>query len=644
MKNKKFWKLKNSVEGSGSRLYIDGVISQDSWWGDEATPQQLRDELKEVKGDTLEVVINSPGGDVWAGVAMHDALKELDVEVTVRVSGLAASIASVIAMAGDKIVMTPGSTMMVHKASMFAWGNSDEMAKAIEMLETVEEGIVSIYSDRSGLPKDEVQALLKAETWMSAEKAVELGFADSVVKPEAVADDEDEPTNIFAGGKVAFSMEATKEAMDSYLNKVKNAEEAELADDAPVVPDVTPTPDKEEEDKEEPTGDEPVVTPPVEDKTTPKAKKKETNPMPPKADDKTTAIAKDQVVTPDNQAPVDAADQKPKIKDYLKSKASMEAFARILEEQAGKTSEDVRMAWKEHLAVTMGVTNPEILLPNALITEIEDAFKAGGEIWNRVTKTGADVFRAAWDTEDDPSSEDGRGRGYNRSREEEKQEQVLTLLDRVLRPQFVYKYITLNKEDVKNQRGTGALVKYVLSELPRRIVRELERAIVIGDGRASDSDFKISSFVAITADAAANNVFAEEYEPEAGESNYESVLRARDQIETEGAVVLISRKGYMTDMYLERNENGGLVFTPGTNLLQVLNLDANLTPDWFEEQDDYEAVLVVLSGYKTVGDESIEAFTNFLLKTNKQEYLQEVWAGGGLTKRKSAVAIVTQNS
>ena len=134
----------------------------------------------------------------------------------------------------------------------------------------------------------------------------------------------------------------------------------------------------------------------------------------------------------------------------------------------------------------MGVTNPEIFLPEALLlTQIEDAFKAGGEIWNRVTKTGVDVFKAAWDIEDDVNSEDGRGRGYNRADEENKAEQVLEFDERVLRPQFVYKYIQLNKEDIKNQRSTGALVTYVLSELPKRIVREVERAIVIGDGRVA---------------------------------------------------------------------------------------------------------------------------------------------------------------
>ena len=350
-----------------------------------------------------------------------------------------------------------------------------------------------------------------------------------------------------------------------------------------------------------------------------------------------TEIAASQVIEPAAQATVTP---KADIKSYLKTKDSIEAFAQILVDQAGKTSDDVHMAWKNHLEVKMGVTNPEIFLPEALITQIEDAFKAGGEIWNRVTKTGVDVFKAAWDIEDDVNSEDGRGRGYNRADEENKAEQVLEFDERVLRPQFVYKYIQLNKEDIKNQRSTGALVTYVLSELPKRIVREVERAIVIGDGRVVGSDYKISSFTAIKADASANNVFASTYVPVAvNETRYASLLRAKDLIEADGDIVLIAKKGYLTEVLLEENANGGFLFAPGTDLGRVLGFSAVIEPDWMKSDVDNDAYIVSLAKYKTVGDNSIEAFTNFRLEINKQQYLQELWAGGGLTAKKSAVAI-----
>lgn len=219
---KKFWQLKNSVDSSGSTLILEGSIASESWWGDEVTPQAFRDELKKIDSNKLTVLINSTGGDVWAGISIHDALKELDAEVTVKVSGIAASIASVIAMAGDKIVMTPGSTMMIHRASMLAIGNADDMKKAIEMLETVEDGILNIYAERTGQTKEAVKEMLDAETWMSAEKAVELGFADDVVTPEK----DEEPVNGFAG-KFAFNMSATKEALESYTSKVHAKAEAD---------------------------------------------------------------------------------------------------------------------------------------------------------------------------------------------------------------------------------------------------------------------------------------------------------------------------------------------------------------------------------------------------------------------------------
>lgn len=646
-KNKKFWRIDNSVERSESTLYLDGPIAQESWWGDEVTPQEFRQELQQIPGNELTVVINSPGGDVWAGVSIHDALKELNKKVTVKVSGLAASAASFIAMAGDEILMSPGSTMMIHKASAFAWGDTEEFKKMIEMLETVEDGIISIYADRTGNSREKVRELVDAETWMSAEKAVELGFADAVVKPES--DEQEAPENVF-NGKFAFSMSADKEALNSFMQKVKASNEAEQ-------------PETPEEDAEEPEAPEPTdpVEPPFEEPDAPVESENPTDVEEPEVTDEPTEpvtpdnkvtnsvenkeldmtkqaeIAADQVVAPSNQAPVEP---KPSVKDYLKTKEAMDSFAKILEANAGKTSEEVRMAWKEHLEVTNGVTNPEVLLPDALITEIEDAFKAGGEIWNRVTKTGLDVFKAAWDS---VVGEDSRAKGYNREANADKAEELITIQTRVVRPQFVYKYITLNKEDIKEQRSTGALVRYVLSELPRRIVREVERAIVIGDGRLDNDDYKISSFTSIASDAAANNAFAETYTPEAGEANYDKVVRAADLLDSEGAVVLIAKKSFVTDMKLERNDAGQLLFPMGTDINAVLEVDAIIKPDWMTEDEDNDAYLVILSNYKTVGDNTIEAFTNFTLKQNKQEYLQELWAGGGLTVRKSAVAIAADS-
>lgn len=635
---KKFWKLTNSVDSSDSTLILDGPISQESWWGDEVTPQAFRDELKKITGKKLTVIINSGGGDVWAAVSIYDALKELDAEVTVKVSGLAASAASIITMAGDNIIMSPGSTMMIHRASAFAMGNAEELVKTIEMLESVEDGIISIYAERTGNSKDVIREMMDAETWMSAEKAVELGFADDVVKP--AEDDEFASQNMFTG-KFAFNMSATKASVQSFVSKV--AAKNESADDDKTVeveevekPEVqeeetteVKTPVVEPEVVEAPETEE-VVTTPVEEKPINVTKDKEPTMS-------TTDIAKDQVIAPDNQAPVVV---KESAKDYLKTRTSIEDFSNILVENAGKSAQEVKAAWGQHL-VTMGITNPEILLPDALITSIEDAFKEGGEIWSLVNKTGLTVYRATRDT---VTGENSRAAGYNRADEATKREELITLADRVIRPQFIYKYITLNKEDIKENRDTGALVTYVLSELPRRIVREVERAIVIGDGRAEGSDYKITSFLSLKDDAADSSVWVNTYTPEEDESKYESLIRARATVKAEGAKYLIAKTDYLTDLLLEQGVNGGYLFAPGTNLSSVFGFAGVISPDWLDDDEDNDAYIFVPSAYTTVGDNSIEAYTNFLLSTNKQEYLQEIYAGGAVTKLDAGVAIVAQAS
>lgn len=622
MENKKFWKLENSVEGSGSKLYIDGVISQESWWGDEATPQQLRQELKGINGNSLEVVINSPGGDVWAGIAMYDALKELDAEVTIKVSGLAASIASVIAMAGDKIVMTPGSTMMIHRASTLAWGNADDMTKAIEMLETAEDGIVSIYADRTGQPRESVKDMMAAETWMSAEKAVELGFADGVAKPEVDTDDV-ATENIFAGN-FAFSMKATKEAMEDYFEKAKAANQAEEEEDASPTPEpiavVTETPAPTEPADEGDEAEEEIVE-------TPEPQEEETKLM---QDD----IAKNQVLEPKAQATPDA---KPTVRDYLKTNTSVEDFAEVLRAQAGKSFKEVKDAWKDAM-VQNGLTDADYFqLPEPVITSIEDAVKAS-PIYSMLNHTGLDVFKVVWDDADE-FADTSRAGGHKKG--DTKDEQILDFDNRVIRAQYIYKYLVLDKETIRENRSTGALVRFVLNELPQRIMREIERAAIIGDGRANNNKRHITSFVSVKSDVVAGNKFASSVSAVAGESLAETIAKAKDLLLADGTIVLIAKKGFATSARFEKDTDGRLLFPLGTKATDVFDVETVIEPTWFTDatDPDYDAYLVVLSAYKTVGDNSIESFTNFKLETNENEFLQEIYRGGALAVPKAAVGI-----
>lgn len=646
----KFYKFVKN-EAKESELILEGVIASESWFEDEVSPKMFREELAQHPG-ALTVRINSPGGDVSAGVAMYNMLNEHEGEVTVKVDGIAASIASLIAMAGDKIVMLPGSMMMVHKPWTIAAGNSDDMTQVVEMLEKTGESMIPIYAARTGLSKERIEDLLKAETWMTASDAVELGFADEAVEAKT--------SLAQAMAKIAESTASMQSAVMQPVMSLKSRKaEADNATDKPQEPveETTEAVDAtnveatgEVDTKEEVNKEDTEVTDTVSDKIT-QSEEKETEMT------EQEKVAAAQVIEPSAQAKVTEA-PKMSMKDYLNTKEAMGAFARILESNAAAgsaedlagtgASEVVRAEWKKHLEVKMGVTNPEIFLPTPLVTEIEDAFKEGGEIWRRVSKTGMPSFNAAWDANDDPDAESGRAKGYNREDEEDKAEQELTFANRILRPQFVYKYITLNREDVKEQRDTGALVRFVLSELPRRIIREVERAIVIGDGRAAGSDYKIQEgnprgFYSVKADAAAGIASASVYTPVAGHTVYETLRRARALIKAEGDIILVAKEGYLLDMEFEQNVNGGFLFAPGTDMARYLGVSAIVEPDWMDN-DENDAYMFVASKYRVVGDQSIEAFQNFLLKTNKNEYLQEIWAGGGLTARKSGVAVAPVES
>lgn len=181
----KFWNwIKNEA---GRTLYFDGYIAQDSWFDDDITPKQFKAELLESDGD-IAVWINSPGGDVFAASQIYNMLKEYRGNVTVKVDGLAASAASVIAMAGDKIEMSPVAMLMIHNPSTVIWGEESDMVKAKEMLSEVKESIINAYQIKTNLPRNKISKMMDNETWMSSKKAVELGFADKVLYEEEIKD------------------------------------------------------------------------------------------------------------------------------------------------------------------------------------------------------------------------------------------------------------------------------------------------------------------------------------------------------------------------------------------------------------------------------------------------------------------------
>ena len=187
---KKFWNwVKNE---DGRTLYLDGVIAEESWFGDEVTPKQFKSELNNDGGD-ITIWINSPGGDVFAASQIYNMLMDYKGDVTVKIDGIAASAASVIAMAGGEVHMSPVSMMMIHNPMTIAFGDTAEMKKAIQMLSEVKESIINAYELKTGLSRTKLSHMMDDESWFNSRKAVELGFADEIMfQNESEQDSSDE--------------------------------------------------------------------------------------------------------------------------------------------------------------------------------------------------------------------------------------------------------------------------------------------------------------------------------------------------------------------------------------------------------------------------------------------------------------------
>ena len=173
-------------------LELYGTIAEESWFDDDVTPKMFRDELFAGDGDVV-IWLNSPGGDCIAASQIYSMLMDYKGSVTVKIDGIAASAASVIAMAGTTVLMAPTAMMMIHNPSTMAFGDHTDMAKAIEMLDEVKESIINAYEIKTGLSHAKLSNLMDAETWMNAKKAMELGFADGMLEDEKRQTADDEP-------------------------------------------------------------------------------------------------------------------------------------------------------------------------------------------------------------------------------------------------------------------------------------------------------------------------------------------------------------------------------------------------------------------------------------------------------------------
>ena len=242
---KKFWDfIRNDV---GERvLRLEGPIDEESFWGDEITPAAFRDELESEEGD-VTVWINSPGGNVFAATQIYTMLCDHRGRITVKIDAIAASAASVIAMAGDTVLMSPVSMIMVHDPMTIAMGNARDMEKAITTLNEVKESIINAYAKKTGMTRSRISKLMENETWLNARKAVELGFADGILFTEGGEKEESDEKDIEAAWQ-PYSTRAMGQAILNHLispaggdaGAKEPAGEEKPVDEIPVEPSTEP--------------------------------------------------------------------------------------------------------------------------------------------------------------------------------------------------------------------------------------------------------------------------------------------------------------------------------------------------------------------------------------------------------------------
>lgn len=337
-------------------------------------------------------------------------------------------------------------------------------------------------------------------------------------------------------------------------------------------------------------------------------------------------------------------------KTWLDSDNAMIAFERALINTDNKGVEAFHREWADTVNRNMSDTasfgvntdNVNKFIPTEAITTISDALNTRGSgLWNLLRKTGMDRLTIGGNVAG--LTDQTRAHGYPvASYGKKKEEQVLSFVKRELQADYTYKYITLNKGDIRRTQRPGALLRYVLQELPNYIVQTIERQITLG-GYTDMAHFR--SVVTDAADKSSEwngSRFALSYTM-TDNTPLMDFVRASHMVRAQGNKVLLCNADTVADLLISANANGNTYIALGGDdtLARALGVNQIITPEWWTDTDDTTTMGVVMaaSHYGVVGDTSIEAFTNFALSTNTNEYLQEIYAGGGLDAEKSAVVI-----
>lgn len=337
-------------------------------------------------------------------------------------------------------------------------------------------------------------------------------------------------------------------------------------------------------------------------------------------------------------------------KTWLDSDNAMIAFERALIDTDNKGVEAFHHEWADTVnrnmsdTASFGVASTDVnkFIPTEAITTISDALNTRGSgLWNLLRKTGMDRLTIGGNIAG--LTDKTRAHGYPvADYGTKKEEQVLSFVKRELQADYTYKYITLNKGDIRRTQRPGALLRYVLQELPNYIVQTIERQITLG-GYTDMAHFRSVVTDATDKSSEWNGTrFALSY-PMTDDTPLMDFVRASHMVRAQGNKVLLCNADTVADLLMSANANGNTYIALGGDdtLARALGVNQIITPEWWTDTDDTTTMGVIMSAshYAVVGDTSIEAFTNFALSTNTNEYLQEIYAGGGLDAEKSAVVI-----
>ena len=341
------------------------------------------------------------------------------------------------------------------------------------------------------------------------------------------------------------------------------------------------------------------------------------------------------------------------LQDWLKSDDATKAYEQALWRTDNQGVQGFKSAWREELARHAYSENASVdedsvskLVPTSVITEIEDALNKASELWPLYRKLDVDSFTVGAQLAG--LTDDTRAHGYKvADYGTAKKTQKFNLVERKLVADFVVKYAVLNKGDIRRTDKPGALVKYLLAEMPNYILHAIDRQIILGgytdldffrsvqtDAKDTTNEYSGKNFVMSAAEGTRANLVLD-------------VVGLASKVTASGTKVLVLSPDTKVDIISAADGIGRpLVGYGNDNLAAYLGVDKVITPDWWTPEDDAKtrAVVIVPEAFGVVGDTSISAFTNFALKSNEQEYLSEIFAGGALTKVKSAGVLTPKAS